>query len=223
MSADGASHVSRRRPYAFIKRLIDILVSSVVLLLFSPVLIGIAVAIRFGSPGPMLYRGTRIGLDGVLFQMLKFRTMVVDAERRGGTSTADDDPRITGVGRWLRATKLDELPQLINVWRGDMSLVGPRPQVQHDVEKYTAEERALLSVRPGITDYASIRFRDEGAILRGHADPDAAYIALIRPEKIRLGLEYVRTYSFVVDMRILMRTALAIVDRGSAAPMEESR
>lgn len=211
------------RTYDVIKRLADLLVSGTALLLLSPLLIAIAVAIRSGSRGPALYRGTRIGRGGTPFNMLKFRTMVADAERRGGTSTADDDPRITSTGRWLRATKLDELPQLINVLVGDMSLVGPRPQVQHDVDKYTPEERLLLSVRPGITDYASICFRDEGAILRGHADPDAAYIQLIRPEKIRLGLEYVRTYSMRVDLRILARTALAILGHDKTMPTEQYR
>ena len=211
------------RAYDIIKRLADMLVSGAVLIVLSPLLVGIALAIRLGSRGPALYRGVRVGRFGKPFGMLKFRTMVVDAERRGGTSTADDDPRITRTGRWLRATKLDELPQMINVFTGDMSLVGPRPQVQHDVAKYTAEERALLWVRPGITDYASIRFRDEGAILRGHEDPDAAYIELIRPEKIRLGLEYVRTYSLRVDARILARTALAILGHDKAMPTEQYR
>jgi lipopolysaccharide/colanic/teichoic acid biosynthesis glycosyltransferase len=138
--------------------------------------------------------------------MLKFRTMVVNADRIGGSSSADDDPRITAIGRWLRRTKLDELPQLFNVLGGSMSLVGPRPQIAHDVAKYTDEERAILTVKPGITDWASIRFHNEGAILAGHADPDQAYIDLIRPEKLRLCLEYVRRRSFGTDLSILWMT-----------------
>jgi lipopolysaccharide/colanic/teichoic acid biosynthesis glycosyltransferase len=160
---------------------------------------------------PVLYRGRRAGLGSLPFTMYKFRTMVRDAERRGGTSSAADDARITPVGRLLRAWKLDELPQLLNVLKGDMSLVGPRPQVLDEVAAYTEEERGVLSVKPGITDYASIRFRNEGEILQGHADPDEAYRVLIRGEKMRLGLMYARQASLWVDMRILVDTVFALV------------
>jgi lipopolysaccharide/colanic/teichoic acid biosynthesis glycosyltransferase len=193
-----------------IKRAFDLVVAAVGLVALSPLLLCIAGAILVTSQGPLFFRGVRVGLNGRLFRILKFRTMVIDAEARGGPSTAADDPRITPVGAFLRRYKLDEIPQLINVVAGDMSLVGPRPQVQSDVARYTAEERALLSVRPGITDYASIRFRDEGEILRGQGDPDAAYDRLIRPEKIRLGLEYVRRRSFLVDVGILCQTVFAM-------------
>ena len=145
--------------------------------------------------------------------MLKFRTMVADAERIGASSTAADDNRITHAGMFLRAHKLDELPQLINVLRGEMSLVGPRPQVQWAVDLYTSEERHLLDLRPGITDYASIRFRNEGEILRGSTDPDRDYIEQIAPGKMRLGLKYVRTNSLFVDLKILLATVLALVGR----------
>jgi lipopolysaccharide/colanic/teichoic acid biosynthesis glycosyltransferase len=196
--------------YPHLKRVLDVTASAAGLVVLMPVIGVLAVAIKLDSTGPVFYRGERIGLGGRPFRMLKFRTMVSDAERRGGTSTSDRDPRITRVGRALRRGKLDELPQLLNVLAGDMSLVGPRPQVAHDVAKYSAAERALLSVRPGITDYASIRFRDEGRILAGEPDPDEAYIRLIRPEKIRLGLEYVETASLAVDLKILVRTALSM-------------
>jgi lipopolysaccharide/colanic/teichoic acid biosynthesis glycosyltransferase len=204
-----------------IKRACDVFVATIGLVALWPVLLCIALAIRWTSPGPVVYRGMRVGLNGQLFHILKFRTMVIDAETRGGPSTASDDPRITRVGAFLRRYKLDEIPQLLNVVAGDMSLVGPRPQVQSDVARYTAEERALLSVRPGITDYASIRFRDEGEILRGQGDPDAAYDRLIRPEKIRLGLEYVRRRSFWVDVTILCRTAFAMVHHDSTTLSRE--
>jgi lipopolysaccharide/colanic/teichoic acid biosynthesis glycosyltransferase len=204
-----------------IKRAFDVVVAAMGLVALSPVLLCIAGAIRWTSPGPVFYRGVRVGLNGQLFHILKFRTMVIDAERRGGPSTAADDPRITRVGGLLRRYKLDEIPQLLNVVAGDMSLVGPRPQVQSDVARYTAEERALLSVRPGITDYASIKFRDEGEILRGQGDPDAAYDRLIRPEKIRLGLEYVRRRSFWVDVTILGQTVLAMVHHDSTTLSHE--
>lgn len=190
-----------------IKRAFDLAVSSCVLLLLAPVLAGAAALIALGSAGPVFYRAPRVGRNGRMFTMLKFRTMVVHADRIGGSSTPDDDPRITPVGRFLRRSKLDELPQLLNVLGGSMSLVGPRPQVAEDVAKYTDEERAILTVRPGITDWASIRFADEGAILRGHADPDKAYIELIRPEKLRLCLAYVRRQSLATDLSILLMTA----------------
>ena len=207
--------------YQPLKRALDITISAITLLAASPLLIGIALAIRWGSPGPVFYRGLRVGRWGTRFYMLKFRTMVIDAERRGGTSTADDDPRITRVGAWLRRRKLDELPQFINVLKGEMSLVGPRPQVEHDVADYTEEEKVLLSVRPGITDWASLRFRNEGEILKGEPDPDEAYIRLIRPEKLRLGLEYVRRQSLAVDLRILFETVRAVAGGSPVIPRTE--
>jgi lipopolysaccharide/colanic/teichoic acid biosynthesis glycosyltransferase len=199
--------------YRATKRVFDIVVSLFGLVLLAPVFLAIAMALRINSPGPACYRGRRVGKGGRSFEILKFRTMRVDADRLGATSTAADDPRITPIGKWLRHYKLDELPQLVNVLRGDMSLVGPRPQVQWDVDNYTDEERELLSVRPGITDYASLKFRNEAEILRGQADADSAYVRLIRPEKVRLGLEYVRTRSLRVDLVILVRTLLALVGR----------
>jgi len=140
--------------------------------------------------------------------MYKFRTMIPDAERVGGPNTPDDDPRLTATGRILRRYKLDELPQLLNVLRGEMSFVGPRPQVPGEVAGYSDAERELLLVRPGITDWASIRFRNEGEILAAHPDPDRAYAELIRPEKMRLGLEYVREGTFADDLKIIWETAL---------------
>jgi lipopolysaccharide/colanic/teichoic acid biosynthesis glycosyltransferase len=198
------------------KRFLDVLLSAFGLIVLSPFLAFIAWRIKRGSRGPVFYRGLRVGRDGRLFRIYKFRTMIVDAEVRGGASTADDDPRITSTGAWLRRHKFDELPQFINIVQGDMSLVGPRPQVVSDVALYTDEERGLLSVRPGLTDFASLRFRNEGEILRGHPDPDRAYSELIRPEKIRLGLEYVRARSLLTDCRIVWDTVRAVL--GSVEP-----
>lgn len=192
------------------KRLFDSFFALFGLMLFSPLLIIGAVRIKFGSDGPVLYRGVRVGLNGKRFEMLKFRTMVVDAEK-GGPSTSADDSRVTSVGKWLRKYKLDELPQLINVLKGDMSFVGPRPEVPQEVELYDENARRLLTVRPGITDYSSIKFRNEGEILRGHADPHKAFKELIQPEKIRLGLEYVDDHSLWVDIKIILRTIRAVV------------
>ncbi len=189
-----------------IKRGLDVVLSFFSLIMLSPVLFLSAGLVRFYSKGPVLYRGVRVGRYGKLFKMLKFRTMVEDAESRGGSSTAADDPRIVPVGAFLRRWKLDELPQLFNVLWGQMSLVGPRPQVVEDVERYTNEERALLDVRPGLTDLASIRFYNEGEILKGHPDPDKAYDTLIRDEKLKLGLRYVRERSLWLDLKIIFLT-----------------
>jgi len=189
-----------------LKRTLDLLCSLFGLLLSSPLLVIVALLIKRGDGGPVFYRGLRVGRWGRPFRIYKFRTMVLNAEKIGGPSTSDDDPRITRVGRFLRKYKLDELPQLINVLKGEMSFVGPRPEVQLEVDLYTEGEEALLNVRPGITDYASIRFHDEGEILRGSPDPHEAYRRLIRPEKIKLGLEYVRNHSLWVDLRIMVET-----------------
>ena len=196
--------------YPALKRTFDTVAATAGLILLSPVIAGIAIAISRGSKGPLLYRGTRVGLHGKTFHMLKFRTMVVDADKIGGSSTPEDDPRVTPIGKTLRRYKLDELPQLVNVLKGDMSFVGPRPQVQWAVDLYTPQEREILKVRPGITDEASLRFSNEAEILKGSKDPDKDYIEKIHPEKMRLSLEYVRNRSFSGDLSIIARTAGAI-------------
>jgi len=183
------------------------------LILLSPFLLFFAILIKLGSKGPVFYRGVRVGRHGKPFNIFKFRTMVMDAERLGGTSTADDDPRITKIGHFLRKFKLDELPQLINVLKGEMSIVGPRPEVQHYVDMFTEEERAILEVRPGITDWASLWNPDEGAVLAGSADPEKTYMEKIRPQKIKLQLKYVREQSFWNDLKIIFLTLKAIVIR----------
>ncbi len=190
----------------FLKRSFDIVSSAIGLAILSPVMLLMAALIRLEDKGPVLYRGERVGKNHRPFKMLKFRTMVVNAERLGGSSTSDDDSRITKTGRALRKYKIDELPQLINVLKGEMSLVGPRPQVRWAVELYNENEKRLLNVRPGITDYASIRFRNEGEILKGSTDPDGDYLKKIAPEKIRLGLLYVDSASFITDLRIILLT-----------------
>ena len=174
----------------------------------------IGLIIKQEDGGPVFYRGLRIGHHGRPFRIFKFRTMVVNAEIIGGPSTADDDPRITKVGKYLRKHKLDELPQLINVLKGEMSFVGPRPQVQWVVSLYSEEENGILSVRPGITDYASIKFSNEGEILRGIKDADKLYMEKIHPEKIRLGLEYVNSRSFGTDMKVILRTIKTVFTIG---------
>ena len=188
-------------------------------MILSPLFFLAWIRIKRDSDGPVIYRATRIGLRGRPFTMYKFRTMVADADRIGGPSTSEDDPRLTRAGAMLRRYKLDELPQLVNVIKGEMSFVGPRPDVPTEVAKYTAEERLLLTVRPGITDWASLRFHNEGQILRGYEDPHAAYLQLIRPEKVRLGLEYVEHATFKTDLAILLRTlALLLPGRRDVEP-----
>lgn len=197
--------------YPFLKRLFDLVASSVGMVLLSPVLAVIAFRIKRFDGGPVLYVGRRVGKSGHPFGMYKFRTMVLNADKIGGSSTPDDDPRITPVGKMLRRTKFDELPQLINVVRGEMSLVGPRPQVQWAVDLYTPEQREVLTVPPGMTDYATVRFPNEGEILKGSADPDRDYMEKIHPEKMRLSLEYIRQRSLLTDLKVLAQTAVAII------------
>ena len=196
-----------------LKRLFDILFSAFGLIVMSPPLIFSAIAIKLDSEGPVFYRGKRIGRYGKPFRIYKFRTMVVNAEKLGGPSTADDDPRITKIGHLLRKLKLDEVPQLINVLIGEMSFVGPRPEVQHYVDMFTEEEKAILDVRPGITDWASLWNPDEGAILKGSKDPEKAYIEKIRPEKLKLQLKYVKKNSFWIDLKIILLTLKTIMIR----------
>ncbi len=193
------------------KRLFDLICSAVGTVVLSPLLVLIAVAIKLESKGPVLYRGVRAGRFGDHFRIFKFRTMVEDAEAMGSASTPEDDHRITRVGRILRKLKFDELPQLFNILKGEMSLVGPRPQFPWVLEQYTPQERAILKFRPGITDLASIRFRNEGEILRGSPNPDRDYFEKIHPEKMRLSLEYVHRQSFWLDCKILLLTAWVVL------------
>ena len=200
--------------YRLCKRCGDVAVSAAVLLLLAPLLAAIAVCIRLSSRGPVLYRGLRCGRHERPFHILKFRTMVADAERRGGSATAADDPRITPVGRLLRRCKLDELPQFLNVLRGEMSLVGPRPDVLKYARRYTGNERLVLEMQPGITDWATIWNADEGAVLRGSTDPERDYERLIRPTKVELQLLYARHASLRTDLRILHCTLVKLLRPG---------
>jgi len=196
-----------------VKRLFDITCSVLGLVLLSPLLVLIAMWIKRDSPGPVFYRGLRGGRNGKPFRIFKFRSMVQDADRIGRPSTSGDDMRMTRSGRFIRAFKLDELSQLINVSCGDMSLVGPRPEIISKVEKYTDEEKRTLQLRPGITDWASIWNSDEGGILEGAIDADAVYEEIIRPRKMELQLYYLRNRSFVSDIKIICCTLVRIVNK----------
>jgi lipopolysaccharide/colanic/teichoic acid biosynthesis glycosyltransferase len=195
------------------KRLFDFTFSLLLLLIIHPFIIIIAAFIKFHDGGPVFYKAPRVGLHGKLFRMYKFRSMVINADKIGASSTTLSDKRITGIGRFLRKTKLDELPQFINVLKGEMSFVGPRPDVQSFTDLFTEEEKAILSVKPGITDYASVWNSDEGKILEGSADPDATYKELIWPEKKRLQLKYVQEHSFWIDIKIIFMTIKAVVGK----------
>jgi lipopolysaccharide/colanic/teichoic acid biosynthesis glycosyltransferase len=198
------------------KRTIDILVSAFLLLAASPVLLVCMFLVWRQDGHSPFYVPDRSGRSGRPFPMIKLRSMIVNADRSGVNSTGADDARITPVGHFIRRYKLDEITQMWNVLRGDMSLVGPRPNVPSETELYTPAEKRLLSVKPGVTDFSSIVFADEGAILAGHPDPDMAYNQLIRPWKSRLGLYYIDHASAGLDLRLVWLTALAIVSRGRA-------
>jgi lipopolysaccharide/colanic/teichoic acid biosynthesis glycosyltransferase len=194
------------------KRLFDVLISACGLVLASPLMLAIALAVRLESSGPAWFRQDRVGRGGKLFTILKFRSMYFSPTERGSLLTAANDRRVTAVGSFLRRTKLDELPQLINVLRGDMSLVGPRPEVPRYVEMYPAELRqAILSVRPGITDEASIEYRNEDRVLGESADAEKTYIEQILPRKLDLYARYAHHHTFLGDLRILRRTLMAVV------------
>ena len=196
-----------------VKRFFDIAAASFALLLLSPFLLWIAWRIRQEDGGAVFYRGVRVGLYGKLFRIFKFRTMVINAEKIGGASTSEDDPRITDIGRKLRKFKIDELPQLINVLIGEMSLVGPRPEVPFEVETYDPEWDIVFSVRPGITDLSSIEFRNEGEIIAdsGIEDAHEAYRKLIQPRKLELQKEYALKSSLFLDIKIIFNTLKAVV------------
>ena len=195
-----------------LKRWFDICLSFVSLCLVSPVLLLLAILVKLASPGPILYQGVRIGRHGTPFRILKFRTMIVDAERHGGSATAGDDPRLTSIGKFLRRYKLDELPQLLNVLKGEMSFVGPRPEVPKYVDRYSQEERAVLQLRPGITDWASIWNSNEAAVLEGSSDPEKTYEELILPTKLALQRKYLQNHSCLTDLKILFHTFAKLVN-----------
>jgi lipopolysaccharide/colanic/teichoic acid biosynthesis glycosyltransferase len=199
-----------------LKRLLDILASATGLVLLSPMLAVVLFLVWRQDGHSPLYLGERVGRGGCSFRMVKIRSMVVGADRTGVESTSATDSRITPLGHFIRRWKLDEITQLWNVLKGDMSLVGPRPNTLREAAKYTPAERRLLDVRPGITDFASIVFADEGEILKDAADPDAAYERLIWPWKSRLGLVYVRNAGILLDLKLIWLTVVAILDRPRA-------
>ena len=206
-----AALLARRRPQLIAKRVMDIAISAAALCVLWPVFLLIALAIVIDDPGPVFYRQVRVGRGGKPFRIFKFRTMVVDADKKGLSITVGRDSRITRVGAFLRKTKLDELAQLLNVLCGQMSFVGPRPEVPRYVELYTPYQRQVLLVRPGITDYASIAYRNENDLLAGADDPEKMYIETIMPDKIELNMKYLREISPLADLRLILKTVIAVI------------
>lgn len=192
---------------AFFKRVLDVALAAIGLVLFAPVMVATAVLVRIDSPGPVFYRGLRAGLHGIPFRMWKFRTMHQELCGTGGLSTGKDDARVTRVGRVIRRWKIDELPQLLNVMKGDMSIVGPRPEFSEFTNEYTPEEQLILNVRPGVTDYASLEFFQLDQVL-GAEDPDRAYDEVVKPVKNRLRLKYAKEHGLRVDLLIILRTVV---------------
>lgn len=199
------------------KRLLDLALATLGLIVLSPLLIVLSILIWLQDYHSPFYIANRMGRGERPFRMMKFRSMVIRADLSGVDSTAGDDPRITSLGRFIRRFKLDEIPQLWNVFKGEMSLVGPRPNVERETVLYTPDEKRLLSVRPGITDLASIVFADEGEILQGSADPDLKYNQVIRPWKSRLGLLYVDAKPSVArDLSVILLTVKGAINRSAA-------
>lgn len=192
-------------------RFFDFILSLVGLVVLAPIFIVLAIWIKVDSTGPVFYKQVRVGQNGIDFGLFKFRSMVVDADKKGLITVGGRDPRITRSGYFIRKYKLDELPQLINVLVGDMSLVGPRPEVRKYVDLYTDEQQKVLSVKPGITDYASIEYMDENEILGKSSDPEKTYIEEIMPEKIKYNMKYIQNKNVSEYFKIIFLTLLKIV------------
>lgn len=195
------------------KRVFDVIASGLGLLLLSPLFLIIAIWVKADSPGPVFYRQTRVGRGNRDFRLFKFRSMRVGSDKKGLITVGGHDPRVTRSGYYIRKYKLDELPQLINVFTGDMSLVGPRPEVRKYVDLYTPQQLHVLDVRPGITDLASIRYRNENELLEQAADPEQYYREVVMQDKLRINSEYIADRSFFKDIKIIFLTFKAIVEK----------
>jgi lipopolysaccharide/colanic/teichoic acid biosynthesis glycosyltransferase len=194
-----------------IKRLFDLVIALPLLMLVSPILLVIAVLIKLNSKGPIFYLQQRVGLNGADFFIYKFRTMRIGADKLGLLTVGGRDPRVTSVGYFLRKYKLDELPQLINVVNGSMSLVGPRPEVRKYVDMYNSEQRKVLNAKPGITDYASIEYADENNLLASSENPERTYIDEIMPAKLKLNMKYIAEQGVITDIKIIFSTVMRVI------------
>ncbi|CEK31569.1 sugar transferase [[Clostridium] sordellii] len=208
---DIKKELEKRKLSLIIKRIFDIAVSSIGLIVLLPILIVIAILIKLDSKGPVFFKQKRVGKNKKIFEIYKFRTMVTDAEKLGKQITVGEDNRITKVGRFIRKYKLDEFPQLINVLKGEMSLVGPRPEVPKYVELYDIYQEQILLVQPGITDYASIKFKNESELLGCSNNPEKSYVEDIMPQKINLNMKYIKNISLFEDIKLVLSTILEIL------------
>ncbi len=203
--------LKKKKMQLVIKKIFDFIFSLLGLIILSPLFLLIAIVIKLDSEGPVLFKQRRVGVQGQIFEILKFRTMLDNAEKLGKQITIGNDARITKAGRVLRKYKLDEFPQLINVLKGDMSLVGPRPEVLKYVELYDDVQKQVLLIRPGITDYASIKYKNESNILAKSSNPEKTYINEIIPNKIELNLKYILELSLITDIKLIAKTILEII------------
>ena len=210
-SVDLKESLRDKKVNLLIKRLFDMVASFLGVVILSPIFIIVSICIKIDSKGPVFFKQKRVGKDGQPFMIYKFRTMVTDAEKLGKQITVGDDNRITKVGKFIRKCKLDEIPQLINVLKGEMSLVGPRPEVPRYAELYDDYQAQVLLVRPGITDYASIEYRNENEILGKSANPEEIYITEIMPTKIDLNMKYLKNISLTEDFKLIIKTILAVI------------
>ncbi|MDK2901607.1 MAG: hypothetical protein PWR14_511 [Thermosediminibacterales bacterium] len=203
--------LEKRKFQLILKRIFDIVFSLLGLIVLLPVFLIITIVIKMDSKGPVFFKQVRVGKDGKKFKILKFRTMVIDAEKKGMQITVGRDSRITKSGYFLRKFKLDELPQLINVLLGDMSFVGPRPEVPKYVAMYDENQKSVLKVKPGITDIASIEYRDENILLAQSDEPEKTYIEEVMPRKLELNCQYIRNISVVYDIRLILKTVIVVI------------
>ena len=205
--------VKKRKAALIFKRIFDIVMSVFLIILFSPLLLATFIVIKLDSPGKALFLQDRVTQNGKIFKVFKFRTMVENAESLGSQVTAGEDPRITKCGRWLRKFRIDEVPQLFNILKGELSFVGVRPEVPKYVNKYTPEMFATLLLPAGVTSMTSIMYKDESKLLEGAENPDKTYVEEILPEKMKYNLEYIKNFNFWYDIKVMVKTVFAVIKK----------
>lgn len=205
--------VKKRKAALIFKRIFDIVMSVFLIVLFSPLLLATFIVIKLDSPGKALFLQDRVTQNGKIFKVFKFRTMVENAENLGSQVTTGEDPRITKCGRWLRKFRIDEVPQLFNILKGELSFVGVRPEVPKYVNKYTPEMFATLLLPAGVTSMTSIMYKDESKLLEGAENPDKTYVEEILPEKMKYNLEYIKNFNFWYDIKVMVKTVFAIIKK----------
>lgn len=205
--------VKKRKAALIFKRIFDIVMSVFLIVLFSPLLLATFIVIKLDSPGKALFLQDRVTQNGKIFKVFKFRTMVENAENLGSQVTTGEDPRITKCGRWLRKFRIDEIPQLFNILKGELSFVGVRPEVPKYVNKYTPEMFATLLLPAGVTSMTSIMYKDESKLLEGAENPDKTYVEEILPEKMKYNLEYIKNFNFWYDIKVMVKTVFAVIKK----------